>query len=162
MQNSRGNVPKDIPIFNFDQPKTKAIVKQYVNGLEGLWQVEFTRCKDQRSLQANAYYWSTVLPRVQAGIKNQWGDKLDRMQTHELCLVHHSSTTVVNRLTGEETRVAKKRSSKMNKEEFSDFLETVMKLAADLGEYVASPGEVLEGDTPRLRQAVGAHADDTK
>lgn len=105
--------------------------------------VTVAKPKNARSLAANRALWGPVYSQVMDGIAESVGydkhDKAGKEQLHEGLLMLFGGT-VIDPITKKE--VAKERSSQMNVQRFSEFLEWICRWAADeYGVVVTLPGE---------------------
>ena len=142
MIGSRGNVPKDIPIFDLDIPRTRSMLIELIKTRRGLWWLDFKRSRKQRSLKQNAWYWAELVPSVTAGIKEQWGETLTDDETHELLKRMFLSRPIVDHNTGEEKGRIVGSSVELDTAEFTKYAERVMRFAAELGVYAHAPHEM--------------------
>lgn len=124
-------MPKELPIFDFDQPAMRTTACTLIKNLRGKYQMELKRCKDQRSLNQNAYYWGVVLPRVAAGVQDAWGETLTSEDAHELCRRAFLTRTLVNRTTGEVMSKVPRSTASLDTAEFAEYLEQIIRFAAD-------------------------------
>jgi hypothetical protein len=110
-----------------------------------------------RSLPQNAYYWSVIIPAIQNEIKNL-GERLTLKETESWIMDYLLSTDSdfvhsflkqkfidkmqVDESTGEVIEIKNPSTKRMNKEEFSDYLNRVIQFANEtLQIYIPSPNE---------------------
>lgn len=100
--------------------------------------------EEKRTLAQNRLIWGTVYQQLLDGLANELGydrhDKCGKEQLHEGLLMLFGGT-VMEKATGRE--VAKVRSSKMTKAEFSAYVEWIARWAAtEHGVVIVLPGEL--------------------
>lgn len=67
----------------------------------------FERESKKRSNSQNAYYWGVIVPLVQEGIYNEWGEYQNKEEVHEMLKYNCNYEEKVNERTGEIIRSAK-------------------------------------------------------
>lgn len=93
--------------------------------------------KDVRSLQQNKWLW-----KIFTIIGNEWGYDKDDMK--ELILREIKHTRIIeNKKTGEEI-IKVKDTHNLNKIDFSDLAERVLRFASEHGLYIPTPQEYFE------------------
>ncbi|TWP23108.1 hypothetical protein ETU10_08410 [Apibacter muscae] len=55
----------------------------------------------KRSNPQNAYYWGVIVPLIQEGIFNEWGEYMSKEQVHEMLKYNCNYKEIVNENTGE-------------------------------------------------------------
>lgn len=85
--------------------------------------IELLEAKDKRSLNANAFYWSVVLPIVRQ-FRLEQGDAVSIEQIHE-DLLSEFAPLVESKLLDGAIKLVPKRSKNMNVEEFSNYLRAI-------------------------------------
>lgn len=108
-------------LFNFANPGERSLLLQKIGSLTGQWWITVKRFSNRRSLKANAYYWVAVVPAFQRFMRTQ-GQYFSDEEIHEFFLQEFSGRPVVNPKTGEVMRIVGKRSSKMDKEQFAQYV----------------------------------------
>lgn len=107
---------------------------------------------DKRTGPQNRYYFGLVIPIVQQGIKDL-GHDLTKDETHEFLKSKFNLIEVVNKNTGEYELIPQS-TTRLNKEEFGDYIRKIQLFAADfLGLVIPDPGTQLtfyESEEERL------------
>lgn len=103
---------------------------------EKAWSVEIKPHKPTRSGEQNRYLWSIYGFILDAGGEDLGGWTKDDL--HEFFLMEHFGHEV-KRIFGRKRLVPLRRSSKLNKQEFTDFIETIARFMAERGVYVPTP-----------------------
>jgi hypothetical protein len=123
-------MPKERPVFDFDNAGVRTMAKRMIDQARGKHWWDFTKCRDQRSLDANAYYWSVVLPCFAAGLTEAWGESYDSDMAHEWCRKEWLTRSVVNRKTGEVALIPRS-TTDLDTKEFGEYLDKIIKHAAE-------------------------------
>lgn len=103
------------------------------------WQLELKEHKRKRSDNQNRYLWSAVYPAITRILEG-----FDSEDVHEWMLGEHFGWEVVE-LFGKKRQRPIRRSSKLSKLEFRDYIDFVQRKAAEFGIYIPSPNEVGYG-----------------
>jgi len=127
-------------------PSREGVIDRLARALRGLpatqaWRVEVHAHKPQRSDQQNRYLWGAVYPSIlKAGGETLRGWTPEDL--HEYLLGEHFGWET---LTGFGRRRMRpiRRSSKLNKQEFADYVGFIQQRMAEHGIYVPDPGEAL-------------------
>ncbi len=122
---------KETPIFDFDQSAMRTMACQFIKNLRGRYRFDVTKCKDQRSLNQNAYYWGVVLPHLAAGMGEAWGESLASEEVHEFCRAKFLNKPVVNRKTGKIQGQSHVSTASLDTKEFGEYLEQIIRFAAE-------------------------------
>lgn len=117
-------------IIDLSNRDAKRQLMQAIGAKLGLWRLSMREHKPRRSLKSNAYYWSAVVPTFQAFMREH-GQFFDKDQVHEFFLQTHAALNVVDPLTGEVLSVIGKRSSQMDQDEFSAFVNAAVGWMSD-------------------------------
>jgi hypothetical protein len=107
------------------------------------WKVTLEEFKPRRSDMQNAFLWGVVYPSILEG----GGEALAGWQKddlHEFMLGEHFGWETLT-LCGKTVHKPVRRSSRLNKQDFSDYLEFLSRRAAELGIVIPEPSY---GDTP--------------
>jgi hypothetical protein len=107
------------------------------------WKVTLEEFKPRRSDSQNAFLWGVVYPSILEG----GGEALAGWQKddlHEFMLGEHFGWETLT-LGGKTVHKPVRRSSRLNKQDFSDYLEFLSRRAAELGIVIPEP---TYGDTP--------------
>jgi hypothetical protein len=107
------------------------------------WKVTLEEFKPRRSDSQNAFLWGVVYPSILEG----GGEALAGWQKddlHEFMLGEHFGWETLS-LGGRTVHKPVRRSSRLNKQDFSDYLEFLSRRAAELGIVIPEP---TYGDTP--------------
>lgn len=118
-------------------------VATYIGNLdpERDWELIVRPRKSARSLSQNAYLWSIYDYILRTGGEQMGGWTRDDL--HEFFLITHFGSET-RELFGRKRLKPLRRSSKLNKQEFTDFLETIFRFMAERGVYIPSPDENWE------------------
>lgn len=120
---------KDQAILSF--PESTKMVIQYVKSLKsGLYWFELRRCKDQRTLKQNAYYWGVVLPFVAPLLADAWGESITVDDAHEYFKGEFLMRRIFDRETGELKSSFPMSTADRDTEEFAEYLEKINELVA--------------------------------
>ncbi len=84
---------------------------------------------NQRSTQQNKYYWGVVVWMCRKGM-NDLGHDLDSDEVHSFLKGRFNYTEIVNKETGQMERIPRS-TTKLNKEQFADYLEKIIQFAAE-------------------------------
>ena len=104
------------------------------------------KVKKTRSNNQNAYYWGVVLPIVQSGLKDCWGEFRTTKNIHYNILLSKFApeNEIVNIETGECIN-EKISSSEMSTSQFMDYISEIQKWSAEfLGVDIPNPNEATE------------------
>jgi hypothetical protein len=148
-------MPKeDLPILNMGNPLHKRLLLDWVKGLHGVYRVEFTKVRNQRSLSQNAYYWGVVLPCVGRALTEQWGERFGVIRAHDLMKSMFATEPAVDRRTGEVRATLTRSTADLDVAEFAAYLDAVIGFARDeLGTNVPAPGEYASGPEDEWAEA---------
>ena len=116
-------------------------VKRLQQVLVGLppqrYRVEITEAKPKRSDPQNRYLWGCVYPTIlQAGHLDGWSAQ----DLHEYLLGEHFGWELVEGF-GKKRQRPIRRSAKLNKQEFADYIQFIQQRMAEHGIYVPDPNE---------------------
>ena len=101
------------------------------------WHVEITEAKPKRSEPQNRYLWGVVYPTIlQAGKLDGWSAN----DLHDYLLGEHFGWELVEGF-GKKRQRPIRRSAKLNKQEFSDYVAFIQQRMAEHGIYVPDPNE---------------------
>ena len=106
--------------------------------MDKAWRVEVHEHIPKRSHQQNAYLWA-----IYGQILRKGGEELagfDKNELHEFFLINHFGEEVKT-LFGRKKVKPLRRSSGLNKQEFADFVESILRFMAQRGIYIESPEE---------------------
>lgn len=122
---------KEIAILDFSNARTKQMVLAHIKRADGLHWFEFRRCRDQRTLKQNAWYWAVAIKHVQAAIEEAWGERLSSDEIHVLLRGMFLKRPIVNQSTGEVKGETILSTTALDTAEFSAYLERVIAWLAD-------------------------------
>lgn len=107
-------------------------------GLDRAWRIEIHEHKAKRSDAQNRYLWGAVYPTIiKSGNLQGWNAE----DVHEYFLGEHFGWEMVEGL-GRRRMKPIRRSSKLSKLEFMDYVAFIQRRAAEFGVYIADPNEV--------------------
>lgn len=119
----------------------KAAIDLFAGLKDGKYLLEINN-HDKRTSPQNRYYFGLVIPIVQQGIKDL-GHDLTKDETHEFLKSKFNLIEVVNKNTGEYELIPQS-TTRLNKEEFGDYIRKIQLFAADfLGLVIPDPGTQL-------------------
>jgi hypothetical protein len=121
---------KERAIFDFSNAGVKRMAKRLIDQCDGLFWWELSRARDQRSLEANGYYWGVVLPYFAKGLTDAWGETWTADEAHEECRKMYLTKIKVNQKTGEVTKVVRS-TTDLDVPEFGEYLDKIIKHAAE-------------------------------
>ena len=102
-------------------------------GLDHAWRVEVSEYKPKRSDQQNRYLWGCVYAEV---AKHYEGWRLETI--HEYFLGRHFGWEEIPTMDGVDRKPIR-RSSRLNKQEFADYIAHVQELCAEQGIFMPDP-----------------------
>lgn len=117
--------------------KDSAKAAAFVNALptDRAWRVEVSEWKPRRSDEQNRYLWGAVYPAIQEHLEG-W----EKEDIHEYCLGECFGWETIEGLGKKRLRPLK-RSSRLNKQEFTDYVAWIQRRMAEHGIYIPDPGE---------------------
>lgn len=106
--------------------------------MDRAWRVEIHEHVALRTVSQNRLLWAIYQDILRQGGENMAGWTRDDL--HEFFLMNHfGHETKI--LFGRRRLVPLKRSSRLNKQEFSDFVESILRFMAERGVYIRDPEE---------------------
>lgn len=106
---------------------------------EKAWSIEVNEYKPKRSQEQNALLWALYTDIIRLGGEAMQG--YTKEDLHEFFLGSHFGFEVKD-VFGRKRQVPKNRSSRLNKQEFSDFVESIVRFMAEQGVYLELPGDL--------------------
>ena len=103
------------------------------------WRLEVSEYKPRRSDAQNRFLWSTYQRIIDMGGEDMRGWTKDDL--HEFFLQHTYGTEIIDGLNGMEHIKPMRRSSRLSKVEFVDFVATIQRFMAERGVYLPDPDE---------------------
>lgn len=95
-------------VVNGHLKRNKNLIIDAINFYEGKdIVVTINKAGKQRSMPQNRYYWGCLIPLLQSGIKESWGEVYTKEAAHELLKAKFLFYERVNEDTGEILRVPK-------------------------------------------------------
>ena len=120
-----------------DMTRAFAVIQALVR--DGATEINIKPYKAKRTTDQNSLLWAIYGEIIKRGGETMAG--WDKDDLHELFLQLHFGSKVLT-LGKHKKRTALRRSSKLNKQEFSDFVEFIVRYMAELGVYIQLPGEM--------------------
>jgi len=135
--------PSRIELPKEDDVRREIRCKRVLTFLLGLpidkaWEIVVKPGGRKRSESQNAYLWSIYEFILERGGEELAGWTKDDL--HDFFLIEHFGGET-HTLFGRKRIKPLKRSSKLNKQEFTDFLECIMRFMAQRGVYIPTPEE---------------------
>lgn len=118
-------------LLNLSDETVRRKIIYAVAKARGIHRLELTRCREQRTLSQNAYYWGVVLPAVAEGIMEAWGEQLDPEEIHDFLKQRFLTKPVVNRNTGEVTGETTHSTTALDTSAFAGYLDKIIRFAAE-------------------------------
>lgn len=118
-------------IINFDDQSARLRVLKSIGSMRGLYRLEITKCRGQRTLQQNAYYWSVVVPSVKIGVEDVTGELQSTEAIHEMLKQKFLSKEVVHADTGKIIGSMTKSTEDLDITEFTVYLDQISQFARD-------------------------------
>lgn len=98
----------DTDIKNGSPVNNRKLISEAFKQFEGKRvSVSIQLAKKSRSNPQNKYYWGVLIPEMQQGFKETWGEKLSQEEVHEFCKLQFNYVERVNEVTGEIIRTPK-------------------------------------------------------
>lgn len=118
------------------RPSNEAALKLVGSlALDKAWRVEVTPWKPRRSDEQNRYLWGVVYPAIAERLEGWHKDDI-----HEYCLGECFGWETIEGLGRKRLRPLK-RSSRMNKQEFTDYIAWIQQRMAEHGIVIPDPEE---------------------
>lgn len=136
---------KDIAIIDFDDAALKRVVIDAIKAAKGLHWFTLTRCRNQRSLAQNAWYWACHIPHTVAALSEAWGETVTADEAHLFLRGRFLSRPIVNRETGEEVGAVPLSTTALDTKEFSEYLDRVALWLAETFGVVVPPADTYRG-----------------
>jgi hypothetical protein len=105
------------------------------------WELVVRPYRLKRSNPQNDYLWALYDFIIRRGGVEMEGWTKDDL--HEYFLQQHFGSRIIT-FMGDKKRVPMRRSSRLNKQEFTDYLESILRFMADRGVYLPSPEDDWE------------------
>jgi hypothetical protein len=117
------------------QPSATDRLKAVVGALDAskAWRITIAEMKSKRSSEQNSLLWAIYSEIIRVGGEAMQGHTKDEL--HEFFLGDFFGWEI-KPLFGKKKQVPKRRSSKLNKQEFSDFVEHILRFMAERGVYI--------------------------
>lgn len=106
--------------------------------MDKAWRLEIHEHIAARSIQQNRYLWAIYDEIIKRGGEALAGTTKEEL--HEFFLMYHFGHEEV-RIFGRRKLRPLRRSSRLNKQEFADFVEAILRFMAERGVYIESPDE---------------------
>lgn len=125
---------RDEQILDLSNPTQKKLLIEFIKSRDGLHWIDIRRCRDQRSLNQNAYLWGVVYPRVARSMSELWGERIDNYDVHEFLKDKFLKRPMIDRRSGEVVGYTVPSSASLDTAEFGEYLDQIIKFA---GEYLS-------------------------
>lgn len=103
----------------YENNSSLAICLQLLNNKDV--EIVVKEIKKKRSNEQNAYYWAAIVPALQYGIREQWGEVLDSEEAHSFLKNEFLKREVIDKETGE-VKIIHKSTAKLTKDEFMQYI----------------------------------------
>ena len=102
--------------------------------------------KNKRSLSQNSYYWACVVPMVYAALRNEgYDDVKTEEDAHEIMKELFLKQQIASKKKGGEVLEFSRSTTDLNKEQFSEYLESIWRWAAEfLNTVIPNPGQSVD------------------
>ena len=122
------------------------VIERVARVLSGLtrdkaWKVEITEHKPTRSHSQNSLLWSIYTEILRKGGETMAG--WEKEDLHEFFLIQHFGSEI-QEMFGRKKHKPLRRSSRLNKQEFADFVDHIVRFMADQGVFIEMPDDVME------------------
>jgi hypothetical protein len=97
MEKSEGCMSRDIAILDMSQPAVRELAIQQIKRSRGLVWYCCKRCRKQRSLSQNSFYWSAIIPIIASGLSEVTGEDWDNDRTHDFLKARFLSVDVADK-----------------------------------------------------------------
>lgn len=104
--------------------------------VEMAWRVTIEEIRPARSLSQNRMLWAMYADILRVGGEAMGGWTGEDL--HEFFLIHHFGSETKT-LFGRKRLVPLRRSSKLNKKEFAELVETILRFMAEQGVFIGDP-----------------------
>jgi hypothetical protein len=114
---------KDQTILSF--PQSFKLMKDFLKGLKGNYWVEIRRCRQQRTLDQNAFFHGVWLPIIAERLTELWGENVTPDTAKAYVKDEFLRWPIVNKETGETFGYETRGTSQLDVKEFSEFLDKI-------------------------------------
>lgn len=108
-------------ILNFDDIAVKRKFMSRAGALRGIWEVSMKPKRPTRSLDQNAYWWSAVVTPFCEWLNDEWGERVELEQAHEMLKQKILGTKTIE-MDGQMITIPAT-SRKLNTAEFAEMIE---------------------------------------
>lgn len=122
---------------NFDDHVARVDALRKLGQKRGNLEITVKECLALRSLRANAFYWSCVIPAAQDVFRNA-GQFYTPEQTHAYLMIKVLAVSAIDPLTGEVVMIPGHSSTK-DSTEFHQMVDDCIQWVEDRGGYVPEP-----------------------
>lgn len=137
-------------IVNADEPREKQMLLSKVRDLRGRWRIAFTQHRPRRTDRQNRMYWPCVVQPFADFLRSQ-GESYTDDDAHEFMKAKFLMRDVIDPRTGEIVGQIPQSTTKLNTEEFYDYVEKCVAWLADMfGIQCPSPEPYRQADRERV------------
>jgi len=132
-------------ILNMDDVHVKRQLMSKIGTLSGVWKLTLTRQRFRRTLDQNAYYWVAVVTPFVEWLHDEWGDKIEPDQAHEM-LKQRILGVKYKEIAGQPLAIPPS-SRNLDIEEFSIYVEKCIQWLAEFCGIVVVPSDVFTNNS---------------
>jgi hypothetical protein len=137
-------------ILNMDDVHVKRQLMSKIGALSGVWKMTLTRQRFRRTLDQNAYYWVAVVTPFVEWLEDEWGDKIEPEQAHEM-LKQRILGVKYKEIAGQPLAIPPS-SRNLDIEEFSIYVEKCIQWLAEFCGIVVVPSDVYSTQPNQTRK----------
>lgn len=127
-------------VVNFDEPRERAGFVRETNGLTGKHRITIVKYRNRRTDAQNRYYRGVIVECLRCTLRNQ-GDICTNDEAHVFLADKFLMFPVIHSETGEVLGNSRKSTSKLDVQEFCEFIELCIAYLADSLNIVVPPPE---------------------
>ena len=133
-----------------DDVHVKRQLMSRIGALSGVWKMTLTRQRFKRTLDQNAYYWVAVVTPFVEWLEDEWGDKIEPEQAHEM-LKQRILGVKYKEIAGQPLAIPPS-SRNLDIEEFSIYVEKCIQWLAEFCGIVVVPSDVYSTQPNQTRK----------
>ncbi len=142
---------KDAELWNLAEPSEKQRLMRQISTLpKGIYDVLIKPHRFKRTLDQNSYYWVGVVAPFADWLQDEWGDKIEPEQAHEM-LKQRILGVQYREIAGQPLAIPPS-SRTLDVEEFSEYVEKCIQWLAEFCGIVVIPSDVFLHHSNRTRK----------